>query len=69
MSVGGAAIITKLTICHVIFLASKSTILQKFGCVSLPCDSGIELVSDFFIFILFSFIDLFFYFFILLIHF
>ena len=34
MPVGGAAIITKLTICHVILLASKRTIYQKYYCVS-----------------------------------
>ena len=35
MSVGDAAIITKWTICYVILLASKNTIFQRFGCVSL----------------------------------
>ena len=30
MPVGGAAIIAKLTICHVILLPSKSTIYQKY---------------------------------------
>ena len=56
MSVGGAAIITKLTICHIIFLASKSTIFQKFGCVSLSSDSNIELLSYFFFLFYFIFI-------------
>ena len=35
--VGGAAIITKLTICHIILLPSKSTIYQKYCCVSFFC--------------------------------
>ena len=37
MPVGGAAIITKLTICHIILLPSKSTIYQKNCCVSFFC--------------------------------
>ena len=37
MPVGGAAIITKLTICHIILLASKRTIYQKYCCLSFLC--------------------------------
>ena len=59
MSVGGAAIITKLKLCHIILLASKSTIFEKFGCVSFSCNSNSYFYSYF---ILFLFIDLFFYF-------
>ena len=34
---GGAAIITKLTICHIILLPSKRAIYQKYCCVSFFC--------------------------------
>ena len=37
MPVGSAAIITKLTKCHVILLASKRTIYQKYCCVGFLC--------------------------------
>ena len=59
MPVGGAAIITKLTVCHVILLASKRTIFQKCCCVSFFC----LIFNSYFVFIhrlfFYSFIFLF----------